>query len=64
MNPKMIAAIASTADNGCSYCINDLRDKLETAFPELKWKFLFDQAAIELQIVRQFIYALEEFGYA
>lgn len=34
---KTIAAICSTADNGCSVCVKDLCLQLNDAFPQYRW---------------------------
>lgn len=38
---KKIAAICSTADDGCPYCIEALRKQLASEFPEFLWSFEF-----------------------
>ena len=35
---KKIAAICSTADNGCAFCVYALMEQLVEAFPEFEWK--------------------------
>lgn len=36
---QVVAAIASTADNGCETCVNRLRDQLQDAFPAFIWTY-------------------------
>ena len=40
---KKIAATCSTADGGCSYCIDSLREFLQNDFPEFLWTMNEDQ---------------------
>jgi hypothetical protein len=35
---KAILAIVETADNGCVYCVNDLKKQLAAAFPDFDWE--------------------------
>lgn len=37
---KIVAGIAASADGGCSYCAEDLCDKLKEAFPKFDWHHL------------------------
>jgi hypothetical protein len=36
---KKVAAICSTADDGCPYCVKDLCNQLALAFPQFEWAF-------------------------
>lgn len=36
---RKIATIASTADGGCCYCVDDLRQQLQAVFPEFRWEY-------------------------
>jgi len=37
---KKVAAIASTADNGCPTCVSALAAKLMKAFPKFNWEHI------------------------
>ncbi len=45
---KLVAAVASTADNDCPHCVGDLADKLEAAFPAFNWRFGDDDYSIQV----------------
>lgn len=36
---KKVAAICSTADGGCGYCVNELQEELQAVFPEFNWTY-------------------------
>lgn len=35
---KKVAAICSTADSGCPFCVHELMEKLAVKFPEFEWQ--------------------------
>ena len=41
---KKIAAIVSTADDGCSRRVNELCELLSAAFPEYRWRLAANEA--------------------
>lgn len=48
---QKIAAIAETADSGCSACVATLADALQEAFPEFEWSFQGTDAQIHTNTI-------------